>query len=385
MKKLLFLSLFFVDYVCAELEMKQYIGAEYKSYLKTKDARLSSNKAITFHNEFKYSFDVMKLYFDIDLLKDFDEDKRDQINLNALYLSFSYDDFDFDIGKKVIFLGSLEAYNLVDIFNRQNYQKDSLDEYKKGTYMMGLNYYFEDEKKVSLYFKYFEEDIKRGSKKSPYYPYGIADYDAALQFVNKEEKPSLLALYEDTYDDTLSADIAFGFFYGYDETILSQKRDTSYHPFLFQSMKLFSFDTFVVDSTLYKVEASYSKVAADSSFDIKDFYQIGLGSEYTIENIIQNHNLGFITEYYKSNSDYSSFDNDLFLALRYAFNDKDSSQVLVGVVKDLGNSQKSAYLEYSGRATDTLNMSADIRYIKADEKSYLGEHMRMGCEIKYYF
>ena len=385
MKKVLFLSLLFFNYLFAELDMKSYIGAEYKSYIKTKNDSLNTNKAITFHNEFKYSLETIKLYSKIDVLKDFDENKRDQINLNELYLSFAYDDFDLDIGKKVIFLGSLEAYNLVDIFNRQNYQKDSLDEYKKGAYLLGLNYYLEDEKKLSFYLKYFEEDIKIGSKDSPYYPYGLEDYDESLIFSNADEKPSFVALYEDTYDEDIIADVAFGFFYGYDEAILSQKSSGTYRPFLFQSMKVFTFDTFVVDSTLYKVEASYSKVVDDGVFDIKDFYKIGFGSEYTIENIIQNHNLGFIAEYYKSNSKYHSFDNDIFLALRYAFNDKDSSQILLGLVKDLGNSQKSAYLEYAGRVTDTLNMSADIRYMKADEKSYLSEHMRFGCEIKYYF
>lgn len=385
MKKILSLILVVSSYMYAQFEIKNSFGLEYKHYIKTKNDGLNSNKAVIFNNEMKYSLDNIKFSSKIEMLKDFDEKQRDHINLNELYLSLAFDDFDLDIGKKVIFLGSLEAYNLSNILNHQNYQRDPISDYKKGAYLVSLNYYLEDEQRFSVFLRAFEEDIKIASKNSPYYPYGDIYYDSNLLFANEDETPSLLALYEKTYDEDVIADTAFGFFYGYDETLLAQKIGNRFHPFLFQSMKAFTFNTFVVESMLYKLEASYSKVIDDGAFDIKDFYKIGFGGEYTVERIVKNHNLGLILEYYKSDFKYTNLDNDIFLALRYSFNDKDSNQVLLGAVKDLENTQGSLYLEYSGRLTDTLSISLDMRYIKADKESFLGEHIRLGCEIKYYF
>ncbi|RXJ81165.1 hypothetical protein [Arcobacter sp. F2176] len=383
MKKILFSSLLLVNIVLAKNEIKSYIGYEYKSYLKTKGDTRNYNSAITFQNEFKHSFEDSYLYSKISILKDSSEEQRDYFNISELYYSKAFENFDLNLGKKIIFLGSLEANNIVNIFNRQNYQKDSLSTYKKGSIMANLNYFFDDDSTLKLYIKSFEENIKLPSTNSPYSPFKTNIYSKKINFSNKREQPSFLAVYSKSYDDEIIADINMGFFYGYDENILYQKTNNKINPYLFQSAKLFTYDTFVLNSTLYKVEASYTKVQKDGEFDIKDFYNIGVGSEYTIEQIYKNNSLGLIAEYYKSDNKNTSFDNDLFLALRYSLNDKDSSEFLTGIIKDTKKSDMSAYIKYSGRLIDNLNVSADIRYLKSD--NYIGEHLRFGCEIKYYF
>ncbi|MEJ2489848.1 MAG: hypothetical protein P8Y50_08740, partial [Sulfurovaceae bacterium] len=62
---------------------------------------------------------------------------------------------------------------------------------------------------------------------------------------------------------------------------------------------------------------------------------------------------------------------------------KDSSEFLGGIVKDLQSDEVSAYAKYEGRLSDMFKISADIRYLKGE--NYLDEHLRLGCEIKYYF
>ena len=367
-----------------EVELKSYIGYEHKSYLKTEDENSrDNNNALTFQSEIKYNLEDGKIYSLVDAIKDSSENERDHFHITELYYSKSFDTFDLDIGKKVIFLGSLEAYNIVNIFNRQNYQKDSLSTYKKGAFMVNVNYFFEDDSILNLYVKSFEEDIEFSSSESPYYPFGSSSYDESVKFANSSEKPSILGVYSMTYDEDIIADTSFGLFYGYDENILFSSDNGTINPYLFQSMKLFTYDTFVIDSTLYKVEASYTKVQSDGDFEVDDFYQLGTGVEYTIEQIYQNHNLGFIAEYYKSNKDDLSYENDVFLGLRYSLNDQDSSEFLGGTIKDVKTSDNIAYIRYSGRLTDSLNVSSDIRY--TNTQSYLGEHLRFDCEVKYYF
>ncbi|QKF82728.1 TonB-dependent receptor [Halarcobacter ebronensis] len=383
MKKIVLFYLLNNLLFCAELELKSYLGLEYKSYLKRVDDTKNHNSAITFQNELKYSFDNSKIYSKIEALKDSSEKQRDYININELYYMYSFSDYDFYLGKRVIFLGSLEAYNIVDIFNRQNYQRDSLSDYKIGVFLSGINYYFEDNSRLNLYIKGFEENIKFASTYSPYYPFGNSSYNKEILFANNKERPSFLGTYSKSYDENIIADVSYGFFYGYDNYILSKKIYNDYHSMLFQSMKFFTNDTFVLDSMLLKVEASYTKIKDDDNYGLKNFYELGFGGEYTFEQIYKNHNLGIIAEYYKSDNSLTSMDNDIFLALRYSLNDADSSEFLGGIVKDIDDRELSAYIKYEGRLTDTLKISADLRYVKSE--SYLDKHLRFGCEVRYYF
>lgn len=382
MKSLIFLSLF-STFLFAQFQNKNYIGFEYKSYLKNQDKKFNNNSAFTFQSEIEYESENWKIYSLIDSLKDTKEEQRDYIDLKELYFSKSFDDFDFYLGKKVIFLGSLEGSNIVDIFNRQNYQKNPLSKLKRGANSLSIKYFFEDDSNLDFHIKFLEDDIKMPSSNSPYFPFSSLKYSKEINFANQNEMPSFLLNYSTSIDDEIIADSAFGFFYGYDENILYEKKVNSFNPFLFQSAKAFTHNTFILEDTMFKLEASYTKIMKDKDFELKDFYSLGLGSEYTIENIYESHNLGLIAEYYKSDNAFNSFNNDLFLALRYSLNDKDSSEFLLAFVKDLEESEKSAYLKYSGRLNDFLNISFDGRYI--DSKSYLDEHFRLTAEIKYYF
>lgn len=383
MKQLLVLGVFLQTLSFCDMEMKNYLGYEFQSYLKTVDKNKKNDQAVTFQSELKYSLDDGKIYAKVDALKEKDDLNRDFFNITELYYSHGFSDFDLDFGKKVIFLGSLEANNIVNIFNRQNYQKDSFSTHKNGSHMLGFNYYYEDESTLALYLKGFEEDIKFPNSNSPYFAFGNAKYNEELQYANGDEEFSFLANYSKSFDDEFIADTAFGIFYGYDNNILFTNQNSVFKPYLFQSAKLFTYDTIIMDSTLYKVEASYTKVVEDGEITIDDFYELGFGAEHTIEQFYKNHNLGLIAEYYQSDREELSFDNDMFLALRYSLNDKDASEFLAGLIQDMKKAEHSAFVKYAGRLTDTLNISSDLRYIKSD--GYLDEHLRFGCEVKYYF
>lgn len=381
--KILLVLVLLSSFLLGEFQNKNYVGFEYKSYLKKQDEKIDSNSAVTFQSEIEYEKDDWKIYSLIDALKDTKEEQRDYIDFNELYFSKSFDDFDLYLGRKVIFLGSLEGLNIVDVFNRQNYQKDPLSKYKKGANSLSIKYFFEDDSNLDFHIKFLEDDIRMPSLDSPYYAFSSLNYSKKVDFANDNEQPSFLLNYSKSIDDEIIADTAFGVFYGYDENILYERKGNTINPFLFQSAKAFTHNTFILEDTMFKVEASYTKILEDKEFDIKDFYSLGIGTEYTLENIYKSHNLGLIGEYYKSDGELSSFNNDLFLALRYSLNDKDSSEFLLAFVKDLEQSEKSAYLKYSGRLNEFLNISFDGRYI--DSKSYLDEHFRLTAEIKYYF
>lgn len=365
-----------------EWEWRNYIGYEYKAYVINEDDSRNFNSAATFQNELKYALETFKFYSKIDVLYDGAEKERNYFDVKEAYVTRAFEDFDLFAGKRVFFLGSLEAFNPTDMLNRQNYRKDTLSTHKEGIYSAGINYYLPNDTRVDLTVSYEDRTLPLGAEDSPYYPFRDAHYRDDVLFLGGSQQPSWIATFSQSFDDLLRGDTSIGVFYGYDDHTLFISDADTYRPTYFQSAKVFTYDTLVVDAMLYKLEAAYTRVA-EESLRIDHFYEIGIGVEYTIEQIIGNHNLGLLAEYYRSDTTLSAYDNDLFLGIRYALNDKDSSEFVGGVLKSMDDEGMGAYLKYEGRLNDALKLSADVRYLK--HENYLNEHLRIGCEIKYYF
>ena len=57
------------------------------------------------------------------------------------------------------------------------------------------------------------------------------------------------------------------------------------------------------------------------------------------------------------------FENDLFLGLRFRFNDKDDTRVLLGYIQDVRDSDKSFFVEASRRLGDRWKVDVEARFI----------------------
>ena len=113
MKRFLFFS-FAASALCAnELELKSYIGYEYKSYLKKSVDKRDHNSALTFQNELKYSFGDSKFYSKIDIIEDTDESQRDYIDLTEFYIVVPSSNFDFYFGKKQSVISRKESTSTI--------------------------------------------------------------------------------------------------------------------------------------------------------------------------------------------------------------------------------------------------------------------------------
>ena len=109
---------------------------------------------------------------------------------------------------------------------------------------------------------------------------------------------------------------------------------------------------------------------------------------------------GLIIEYYKYDtldddkfSDLELFEilqNDLFLGMRYSFNQGNDASVVGGVILDLDYDEQSYYLEYEARVAETFKLKLDYRYTEPSEDTatafkLMGRHQRLSLGLGYYF
>lgn len=112
------------------------------------------------------------------------------------------------------------------------------------------------------------------------------------------------------------------------------------------------------ESVLYKLEA-FTRETQDERFEA-----VGGGVEYTLYGIYESDkDLGLIAEYHYDNRPdglpSTSFDNDVFLAARLAFNDVNDAELLAGVLVDTHSKDKSFSVEYNARVGEDYKLEVE--------------------------
>jgi hypothetical protein len=111
------------------------------------------------------------------------------------------------------------------------------------------------------------------------------------------------------------------------------------------------------------------------------------GFEYTQVGIFESFaDLGWILEYLfddrRNQTDPDkvaphSFERDIFLGWRYAFNDADSSEILAGVIFDPKTEESLYSLEYSQRLANDLKLNVEIRAFQGAESQSVSAASRL--------
>jgi len=120
-----------------------------------------------------------------------------------------------------------------------------------------------------------------------------------------------------------------------------------------------------LEQTTWKLEAIRNKNT------IQDYWALQAGVEYSQYGIFEsNADLGWLVEYawdQRGSDLFSSFQNDLFVGNRLAFNDIDSSEILFGFSYDLDFKSTSVLVEGSRRFGDSVKISVDARMFSSDK------------------
>jgi len=388
----------------AQFEVEGYLGLDSQAY-SSKENKHSSN--FTAQQQLKITYEknnfssVFELYAQEDKSDFVDQKDNDRtfLRINELYTQYEGEDYKILLGKNILFWGALEAHNIVDTYNIKETRNDSLNTEKIGAYNLSYSHFFEDSE-LSFIVKVHEQKNKMANSS---YIYSILNEGLSikddLESVSSLNRPSLYIAYNgSSYGDEYSLDYSFIYENGYDSQRYFTIDNTQYIQHAYLVDKFMTYNTLVFNSTLYKLEALYTKVVEDKN--ISDYIHLALGVEHTLDALENGNEIGLISEYYYYDrfdnnklDDLSlaqNFQNDLFLGIRYSFNDADDSNVVGGVILDTQYDEQSYYLEYETRIFDIVKIKLDYRYIEPSDTyntvySQLGRHQRIALNISYHF
>ncbi len=400
----------FVSSLFAEFELKGHVGINSQFYLQLPNSKHQNNLTAYEALEVTYNQDELLLGASVYAQQDYydianDEDnERTFTRLEELYVQYEFEENAVFAGRNIRFWGALEARNIVDGFNTKDLRTDLFDTDKMGAWSLAYTHYTYDGE-FSIIVKLYEESQKMAATPYAYYffPKNII-YDEALQSEESRYRPTLYLSYSGSLDWEHPLDFALIFQNGYDSQRYFKPNGSldgssvvfKEHAYLVN--KIMTYNTMVVGATLLKLEALYTDVIDNDV--ISDYYHVGLGIEHTLNFDSISGELGIIGEYYRyetlEDEKYSDlelfeiFENDLFLGVRYTFNDVDDSSLVGGVILDLDYDEQAYYLEYESRFGESLKLSLDYRYIKPSKEhqtayALLQKHERVGLKLGYYF
>ena len=384
-----------------------HVDVSTQTYLNHPKDKHKNNITLSEHFNIKYKKDDFSAYMSLyaqqdawDLSDKKNQNERSYTRLDELYVKYSLDNAELMFGKNIRFWGALELRNIVDVFNPQDARNDPFKIDKLGVWNASYTY-FTDTGNLSIIIKTAEQD--RALSAFPYiyyyFPKKLA-YDKTLFTEESYLRPNIYLKWSGSTDTEYAFDYAFILQNGYDSqryTTLN-KESNILQENAYLVTKLMTYDTLVLGSSLLKFEALYADVKSDSL--ISDYYQIGIGFEHTLGQIYGDASLGFLAEYYRYGtfekdkrddlSLFEVFQNDLFLGLRYTFNEGNDASIVSGVVLDFEYNEEAYYFEYESRLVKDLKVNFDYRYLNPskDESTVyhlLGRHQRFNLTLGYYF
>ena len=307
-----------------------------------------------------------------------DETKRSFARVDEWYISQEFSEGTQKVlfGKKIRHWGALEARNITDVFNPLDLRNSSSSKDKLGVWNSQYSY-FTDSGEFSLIIKHFEQDQKISANPYTYYflPTNIT-FDESIQTEKERHYPSSYISYSASTEWDKPLDYAFVVQHGYD----SQKYFTVKNPSptvlqanTYLVNKFLSYNTLVVGATLLKLEVAVTDVIDDRI--VSDYMHTGIGFEHEVAAFLSKEGkLGIIGEYYYyeifdqsklTDLDlYEVFQNDLFLGLRYTFNDADDSSFLAGAVVDNEYDEAAYSAKYETRLRGGFKIEGEYQYIE---------------------
>ena len=303
-------------------------------------------------------------------------DQHDDERTHSDIREFSWihvgDDWESRIGVRRVFWGVTEFQHLVDIINQSDTVEDVDNEDKLGQPMLNLSL-VKDYGIFDFYvLPYFRERTFNGAEGRP-----------AIPFIN----PDLAVFEHQDEENHIDFAIRWAHSIGDYDIGLSVFDGTSRDPLIipqpgvipivgiplplvpyYQQITQYGFDMqATIDDMLWKVEAIFNQNNQE------DFAALQAGFEFSQYGVFEsNADLGWLMEYgwdERGTEATGINQNDIFFGSRLAFNDAESSDLLMGVSYDLDYQSHSFLLEASRRFGDSLKVSLDIRLFFADEAS----------------
>lgn len=270
------------------------------------------------------------------------DSERSHFDLRELQWLHYWQDYEVRAGIGRVFWGVTESQHLVDVVNQTDGVEGLDAEDKLGQPMLS----FKASKVFGTFetylLPYFRERTFAGAKGRFAPPLAVAKH-AEYEAKQEEQHLDWALRYSHSIADW---DVALSYFQGTNREPILHPRDGQLVAYYAQMQQSGLELQRVAGDWLWKLEARYRD--SDSHH-----YATTAGFEYTQVGVWQStYDLGWIAELsYDSRNDVQN-QNDLFVGWRLAFNDADSSEILLGVSHDLEHAEYALKLEAAGRLNE---------------------------------
>ncbi|MEE9363458.1 MAG: hypothetical protein V3U92_12750 [Cellulophaga sp.] len=309
-----------------------------------------------------YESITAKAFFRLDV-----DTERTHWDIRELYYQKAKNNWELSLGFKKVYWGVTESNHLVDIINQTDAVESFDGEQKLGQPMLQYSLNTDFGTFDLFYLPYHRKRTFAGVKGRFRFPV-VLDKDAiGYESGAKEWRQDIAFRYSHSLD---IFDIGLSHFYGNGREPLFQFDDTgainAFYPIINQT----GIDLQITNNAfLWKLESIYR------SSDAQSFMALTAGVEFTISNIKNSGiDIGILGEYLYDERDelaLNALQNDVFFGSRIAFNDVQSTQILLGGISDLNNSSKIFSIEASRRFGESLKLEIEGRLLSDIDTSEL--------------
>jgi hypothetical protein len=289
--------------------------------------------------------------------------ERTHSDLREARWLFVKDNWELQLGIGKVYWGVTESQHLVDVINQTDLVENSDGEDKLGQAMINLSL-FKSWGTVDLFvLPYFRERTFAGKNGRLSGQFVVDTNKSHYESGAKQHHIDLALRWSHTLGDW---DIGVSHFYGTNREplLLPNQTFTQLIPY-YEIMHQTGLDIQqTTESWLWKLEL----IRRETSSDI--FTALTGGFEYTFYGIFDsNLDVGLIAEYLWDDRDDESvtpFEDDLMIGVRLAWNDEQSTELLLGIVRDFETSDCAWNIEASRRIGHRWKASLEGRFFKSE-------------------
>lgn len=277
------------------------------------------------------------------------------VDLREMYWQLLAKKWELSVGAKKIFWGITESNHVVDIIN----QSDGLEgfdlEQKLGQPMA----HFSTARTwgtIDLIGMAYHRQLKFPGLAGRPRPPSMIDYDSTVyESEYNEYQPEVAVRWSHSF---WLIDLGITHFYGASRAPIFLTKDNINFKMGYEMINQSGIDfQLMTGSMFWKFEGIYRQS------DRKVIRAYVGGGEYTISNMFRSGiDLGLIVEYNyddRGQELISALDNDMFFGMRFAFNDRQSTDLLAGYIVDMENFTQRYFIEANRRLGETWKLSLE--------------------------
>ncbi len=351
------------------------------------------NSSIELQPEFHQQWDNGRQLFSFVpyLRADEGDAARDQTDIRQLSWVKAGEVWETRIGIRKVYWGVTESQHLVDIINQSDLAANPDGEDKLGQPMLNLALIGDYGTLDMFVLPYFRDRTFPGEKGRFHGQYYVdTEQEAIYQSKDKQQHIDYAARWVKSIGVW---DIGLSRFYGTSrDPRFTTGLNSKGQPVLLPNYDLIhqtGLDTqATIGSWLWKLEYIHR------SSDIESYNASTLGLEYTWNGVFASPtDLGLVLEYLHDDRGEKAgtpFQNDFMLGMRLAFNDAQSTDALIGVIKDAHKDTTIVSVEASRRLGNAWKLSLEARYYEkvdiTDQALYsVRDDDYVQLELAYYF